>query len=57
MLLYYAAQYLLMHGAMHHSNMQYQIDQYKKATGSAQIDLRVETKDKNKKGGNTGWEG
>ena len=34
MLLYYSAQYLLMHGAMHHSNLQYQISRYLKATGS-----------------------
>lgn len=60
MLLYYSAQYLLMHGAMHHSNLQYQISRYLKATGSANLqsaNIRVQTRSKAKNGSNARWEG
>ena len=58
MLLYYSGQYLLMHGAMHHSNLQYQISRYLKATGSSNSqtpNIRVETKNKNRSGQSPGW--
>lgn len=35
MLFYYSAQYLLMHGAMHHSNLQYEITKFMKNTGTS----------------------
>lgn len=56
MLFYYAAQFLLMHGAMHHSNLQYQISRYQKLTG-ATGSLRVETVGKKGRQENTRWEG
>lgn len=34
MLFYYSGQYLLMHGAMHHSNLQHEINKYFKNSGS-----------------------
>ena len=61
MVLYYSAQYFLMHGAMHHSNLQYQISRYLKATtGSANVqnaNIRVQTRGKGRNANSPRWEG
>ena len=41
MLMYFSAQYLLMHGAMHHSNLQYKIDMYMKRNGSQIAPIKI----------------
>lgn len=39
MLFYYSGQYLLMHGAMHHSNLQHELDRFMKNSNSVTIPI------------------